>query len=902
MFRTQRGWFCTLLILSAAFSFTACGGGGGGGGGGNGNTQAQVLSLTGFPAVGELGVAGATAMTISYQAPSNSLPMRGVSMPESVGGVNFIQLDFNRSVLASSILGAGSAANNAVSVVDSAGNILGLFLDSTGALDPSNTFLSPNEAPSTVRLYVRDPSLAPNDPPQPAPFPAGSYTLTVLAATVGGGGLIGADGTEFCLISQGGSCTNDVIIRFPFTVGTDTDPIAGATTVSSPLAGQVNVATNQEISIFFDEAVDFQSIVGFNTATGLANTTQLDPYMSIPFTLNGPNALGENLVVTYTPPMGTAAPVTSVGYIVYMPDPFFNPTEVRIRFVDILTGTLSASDTFPATQNYGIDPLVYENGGLTAPVNRLGVELSLPTILPLPGSLATTPATMIATLAVTFLSMANPNALDTSAAADGVIGITDRDRNPMLADITVGNLNLAVGPPIANNPTDRDYTAVADGSRLRVHSSGRDTVNGAPGNAKLGTPVAVPVPLDDFSVLGAVLDVEFGATLNGGPNYTYLLANQVIMGVITIDAPRRNASAAIIAAGGDPAIPFPQAGASENSVNGLLNNLVIMLPQPLGTFLYVADADAGQVKVFNSNTNQQLGILQGVPNPGGLGANPAGTILYVTNRDQGTLQRVDLNPASPNFNQVTGIVTVGLDPRAVSVQRSNEDVFVLNTGENTVSRIIVGGLVERIRLAVGNGPRDVFTSPRWVCTGCTWAYQAYITNFFDGTVSVFESDSLIPQVTNTNGVNGKIFQTEMGFQNPSYGCFNGGFGAAIGALQKGNGFHVANSNGNSVVQIEMVGFNLGPQPGFQGPPAFRTFINSQELFAPAEFGAPNDASISPNDFFLRPSPNPAYGSSRGILNVIYPGASRIACFDRTTGAFLGSVITPGTQLFAPTDE
>ena len=253
-----------------------------------------------------------------------------------------------------------------------------------------------------------------------------------------------------------------------------------------------------------------------------------------------------------------------------------------------------------------------------------------------------------ANLAVCVLSSSSTLANDTSNTGDGVFGATDRSRNALVSDFVV-TFTFQQGPQIANNPSPPDLSIVTGGARMAGISSGVITVNSTPAATLAGNLTALAPAVEDPSVLGTIGDVDFGNFLNPANG----LANP----------PRRNNNAGVIAAGGDPAIPFPPGAAPENGLAG-----GAPLP-PLGARLYVVDSTAGELKVFDSTTFLPLGRIPGIPSPGGIGIDPGNTTMYVSNFDSNTLQRIGIVPASSStFHQVTATVAVGPNPTAVTVQ------------------------------------------------------------------------------------------------------------------------------------------------------------------------------------------------------------------------------------------
>jgi YVTN family beta-propeller protein len=881
------------VLVVAALGLASCGGGSGGGsdGGGGGGGGGGPLQMSGFPAYGRTSAGGPLVQTFNVLTASPATQVGPNDFPAAVAGQNnFFELRFSKNLAASSITGT-SAGTAGVSIQRDDGAIVTYALDPLGQIDPSNTFPSPGVAPSALRLYVQDSVLFPGAPTQLTP---GQYVVVIEPTR-----LRGAANEQFCVqTGAGGGCVQSPRVSYSFTVGGDTTPPAGAGNGAfEPVVGST-IATNQEVRIFLSENIDYQSVVG-RSGQG-PNTTQRDPFMSRVFPVNNLNmnatAFGENIVVQYTAPPGTALP-SNYGFVVYMPDPFHNPTEMRLRFVD---RTLNVSnDTFPSVQSYGLDFHTWTSAGLTAPTNNAGQPLTLPAILPLPGTTSAGPAT----LQIVLGSSGAAFATDASTNQDGVRGVTDRARNALASDVTVNPVySVQVGPEIFNWPSPPDLSIVA-GDAHRVHpiSAGKLTNNALPvvfGGQVTGILNVPPTTLDDLSVLGNVVDMEFGRFVNFNSPRN-IIHNPPRRSTIPVPVTSNN---------GDAAIPFPQGGTPEANLFPLIIAPLGPPTPPLGVNLYVVDGTANVVKVFESTTMTLLTTLAGIPSPGGLGIDPNLNFLYVSNVDQGTISKVGASPfQSTLFHQIAATITVGAGPRAISVNPANEDVFVVNTGENTVSIIDVPGQAERTRLAVGNGPRDVFITDRFNCAGCTVAYMAFVTNFFGNSVSVYESDS--PLITVNNGPDGKVIDTLIGFDGPSGGCWNRF--SNIGLAPVFMGAYIANSLGTTIENRGATNFGLSPTPGFQGPPGFRTFSTVATYSTSALAGGPSDVTIE-NMTALSQASGPSKALAKAdipgvsgvpsVLLVTYPAAGQVAAYDLPTGTFFGSVPVPGSALYTYYDQ
>ncbi len=873
-----------LLIIAAATGFAACGGGGSGSGGGS---SAQALELRAEPSFGTVTMAGGIGVTQSVTALPATLasPFVGPANFASATGTdgNFFAFQFSEDVSLASVLGGG------ISVKGSANNIISFFVDTVGAIDPSNAVdaANPDAAPALLRIYF-DMGI----PGVPSPLPTDVYTVRLSREL-----LKSAAGEQFCSIEDGGVCANVSDGVFTFSVSPmAAPPLGNLDTGPTAVLPLPSILTpGEDIRLFFDTAVDFESFVGFSLTTGLPNVTTQDPFCSVPFSMAAmAGAQNSNVLVTYTPPAPTVLPI-NFGYILYMPNPFTDPTEVCIRFVDMTTSSALDDPTgmfspLPTFQNYAIPSAVWANSDqtalaaspYTAPRDISTAQnglLELPPALPLPGTTAAGPAT----IQIILLSSSNPGAIDSSAVipanADGITGITDRFRRPLLTDVVIAR-TLATGTPIANNVEPPDLNIVANGPVLDGYSTASNTINAVPGGIVSGDLFPIAFPIDDINVLANVNDVIMGAFINP--------ANSIA------NAPRRANRALAIQIGlNNIANGLPGFGAGEPFPPGANPESAVFPPpipqpmQPLGVRLYVADTVSNEIRVFNSNTFQPLGIVPGVASPQGLGG--GGGIMYVSNFSQDTVQRFGLIPGTPQFHTVFGTTSVGAGPTAVSFQEDGEDILVINSLGSSMSIIDVPSYTERVQLPVGQGPTEITVSNRWTGMGTTFAYQAYVTNTLSNTVSIYESDS--PLQTVPNGPQGKIIEERSGFSGPAYGSWTRTLGAfnGIGA----QGMYVANSLGNSVTYMGMTSFNLAPNPGFPGPPPTRVFNTIVEYVGSGSvFGTgPTDVEIDATTFAFT---NPPIINS---LLVSFPGAGRIASFGAANGVLVGTAAIPGNKIF-----
>lgn len=165
--------------------------------------------------------------------------------------------------------------------------------------------------------------------------------------------------------------------------------------------------------------------------------------------------------------------------------------------------------------------------------------------------------------------------------------------------------------------------------------------------------------------------------------------------------------------------------------------------QQIGHFLYVADAQRGEVVVLNSNRMTVIERIK-VPDARRMAMGPNLDLLAVTSKAGNQVYIIDVLTSSPTFNQVIKVIDVGVDPVAIAWQPNNEDILVCNQADDTLSIIRVFDL--EVRKTVGgvlDNPLDLAVGPRQHVQPVQMGigrdtYFAFIANA-DGTIAVFES-------------------------------------------------------------------------------------------------------------------------------------------------------------------
>ncbi len=879
----ERKWLSPALAglaIAGLWSLTGCGGGGGGGGGGSNGPSFLALAspmeygtlTTGsvneiYPTVPANGVpvpAGSTAFTV----PPAVFTAHGAATQTA------ITLNFNTTVLASSIFPLPpSVGTPPPTPSGQVGIALFIINGGAGAACVGNTvclnidqatFPAPGVAPATLRLLY-DPDF---NTTTPDALPTGDYVLVITNA------LRSSNGGPFCVASSASDCVNTYTPSLPFTVGGNTTALSlSQTTPIIPVLNESAAPINSEIVINFQDAVDFVTVCGQQT-----NVSALDPFISVPLPLNTP---GPGITVTYNPPSDpvtatTQTPPTSLGYLFYMPDPILNPAQVRVRFITT-TGLRGLNNPAQSVfQNYASNPLKFPIASQDPAQG--GAILQLPPIQPVPGSFRGS------NLVVSFANI--QISVGTS--------VTDRSGNALAAAFS-STFNWAIGPAVARNPVPPDaaYIGRSSGGPVPFDHPGIGVLNLAntTGDNTLAPCSNVPVtygafvtgrlsvagnPLATPAVLGVPLDMELGAWINGA-NHTSNPARATII----------------------PGVPDDQNGIPPADLLVCLGAQPSAGP-PFGSRLYVVDGTANSVKVFNSYDFTLITTLTGIASPTGLGMSPDLQFLYIANGNQGTVQRVFANPTSPNFHTIANTITVGAGPRAITVMPANEDIFVANFSENSLSVIRQATQVERVKFQVGLGPSEVTCTRRMLGMGLTNEYMAYVLCQFSNDIHIYESSG---GAVLENQPNGRMIKQVGGFLSPKRGCWN--WISYIGATTE-LGVFVANGNGSTVDELTLFNFTLSPPPGFPGPQGRRDFHIFKQFNGTSIAGtaSPSDVTIDTmsglynvnvvgvtnNKGVVDPTIG---GGAPSVVLVAYPGSGKVVSFDYNTPAILGSASVPG---------
>lgn len=134
--------------------------------------------------------------------------------------------------------------------------------------------------------------------------------------------------------------------------------------------------------------------------------------------------------------------------------------------------------------------------------------------------------------------------------------------------------------------------------------------------------------------------------------------------------------------------------------------------QGLGHFGYVVDRGRSEVVVINSN---RMTVMERIPlpDPTDLTVSPFLDVVAVSNAATGTVSIIDINPASLRFHEVIETIVVGAGPRGLVFDPLNEDLFVCNEGDGTISIIRAGTLAVRKTVpSLVSQPFEMVMTPR----------------------------------------------------------------------------------------------------------------------------------------------------------------------------------------------
>lgn len=208
-------------------------------------------------------------------------------------------------------------------------------------------------------------------------------------------------------------------------------------------------------------------------------------------------------------------------------------------------------------------------------------------------------------------------------------------------------------------------------------------------------------------------------------------------------------------------------------------------------YLYVTNNSDDSLSIISADTNELFGTIANhhyirymnttddvvFNKPYGVAVDPNNYYIYVVNNGNNTLSRIstveiydqgddfDWNDYDPDDDSVGPYrlykpLTVGNDPRCVVVTPDDSYIYVTNYGDDTVSVINLSGFEVTDTITVGDGPYGISISPSGAFV--------YVVNQLDGTVSIIDTDY------NSDDFNTVIATIDVGNSPTGFGNFIGG--------------------------------------------------------------------------------------------------------------------------------
>ena len=175
-------------------------------------------------------------------------------------------------------------------------------------------------------------------------------------------------------------------------------------------------------------------------------------------------------------------------------------------------------------------------------------------------------------------------------------------------------------------------------------------------------------------------------------------------------------------------------------IAGVSNNVVVAADTGT-TFAYVPGIVGGNVAIVDVSTMALVGaIVSGTTNPYGIAATPDGSEVWVTESGTNTVSVIPTGGSAPN--KIAGNVVVGVYPHGIAITPDGTTAYIANTGPNTgpggsdtVSVVDVSSQTETGTISVGEGPQVVTVSPDGSRAFVTCANGVFVITTSGGHVS-----------------------------------------------------------------------------------------------------------------------------------------------------------------------
>ena len=207
-------------------------------------------------------------------------------------------------------------------------------------------------------------------------------------------------------------------------------------------------------------------------------------------------------------------------------------------------------------------------------------------------------------------------------------------------------------------------------------------------------------------------------------------------------------------------------------------------------YIYVTNNSDDSLSIISANSNELFGTIANnhyikylnstndiaFNKPYGVAVSSDSYYIYVVNNGNNTLSKIyagEIYTQGNNFKwanynpdndegpySLYAPITVGNDPRCVVITPDQSYLYVTNYGDDTVSVISLADFTVSKTISVGNGPYGISVTPSGAFV--------YVVNQLDGTVSVIDADS------DSDTYNTVIKTVAVGNSPTGFGNFIGG--------------------------------------------------------------------------------------------------------------------------------
>ena len=164
------------------------------------------------------------------------------------------------------------------------------------------------------------------------------------------------------------------------------------------------------------------------------------------------------------------------------------------------------------------------------------------------------------------------------------------------------------------------------------------------------------------------------------------------------------------------------------------------------TFAYVPGIVGSNVAIVDISTMALVSaVTSGTTNPYGVAATPDGSEVWVTESGKNTVSVIPTGGSTPN--KIAGTVVVGIYPHGIAITPDGTTAYIANTGPNTgqggsqtVSVVDVSGQTETGTVSVGEAPQVVTITPDGSLAFVTCADGVFVIRTAGGQVRRVSED------------------------------------------------------------------------------------------------------------------------------------------------------------------